>query len=961
MLQFLPLSRYLLCFAHGTLLTLRIDDNDRHSPDSLAFTVNQRQWWLSIHPLLCFSLAQAWPLAAAHPSDNDRECLLICTVQSVVLRLSTQSPRSIDILQGVRCAEPSLLCCASFAPHSCDLVAVGTMFGNLMLWNTVSGAVVQSCSGHEGSVRCVQWSADARTILTASEDRSVRVWRADANGLFVCESTLYGHDGRVWSCSLYPSGDAFCSAGEDGGVRHWLLRDAATPTLARADVCHAADVWQVDSCAFGDGLVLMASVARDGTVRVARSAPASPLICDNALFDETVHVETNANVSAVRVCPWTATLFVGFASGHVARVVDRRVVEPLGEYGGRGISFLGVCDGGALLLVCTNVGDFVVVRMSDAGVMAERRGAHRERIRFCAAERVHDDSIVVLSSAQGDEVGLWLVARDGTVSVIRRAALSSAATTSGNFGAVCLFSAAFVLERRCVVVGDSSGAVHLVGVPINANSTVWSAAIDNSGDNTVSLRSVHGGDRVTAIQTRCVGERAIVATTFGRDGFCVETIFSIDDIGAIRGTILRRFRLLAGVLSPTHLLRCESVHGGAVAVLHGRTFAAVDVASGYAHAGAVSEAGSLGVVYDCSAVSGVLWALHPTTRGALRVAATRIVPPLLPLVHSQYIDAAHSMSPQLGLAVTGGEDTRVGVWDTSERRLLYFLHSHSGAVFCFADDGAATLLSGGARGTVCEHLFDRSSGTVRQCNVNSWVAIADILGRDCRVISLAAWRLASATLRVYIGTADGRLLCAESTVDGVRTVGAMATVRSAVFSMAAVDGARVLFGAADGAIRVLNVDSGALVRLEHGHQSGVTALCVTMLGDGLWRVCSGGDDQALLAVDYESSEWRCVRVCRVALAHGGAVRGVEFADNACVVVTASADERVAVWRLTASSSALAIARVSVQLSGVEETSGMSLIAAERSAVLVVGNGATFVPIEFHLDGVGSSAAASSFE
>lgn len=949
MLQFLPLSRYLLCFAHGTLLTLRIHDAATTAPDSVAFTVNQRHWFLSIHPLLCFSLGQAWPLAAVHPRNSDS--LLICTMQSVVLRVSTQSPRVIDISQGVRCAEPSLLCCASFAPDSADLVAVGTMFGNLMLWNTVNGAVVQSCSGHEGSVRCVQWSADARTILTASEDRSLRVWRADASGTFVCTSTLYGHDGRVWSCSLYPSGDAFCSAGEDGGVRHWLLLDA--PTLARVDVCHAADVWQVDSCALGDGLVLLASVSRDGTVRVARSAPASPLICDNALFDETVSIERTANVSAVLVCPWTATLFVGFASGRVARIVDRRVVEPLGEYGGRGISFLGVCDGGALLLVCTNVGDFVVVRTgADAGVLAERRGAHRERIRFCTAERVHDDSIVVLSSAQGDEVGLWSVARDGTVSVIRRAALSSAATTSGNFGAVCLFSAAFVLERRCVVVGDSSGAVHLIGVPINASNSVWSVAIDTLGDATVSLRGVHGGDRVTAVQVRCVDERAIVATTFGRDGFCVESVFSIDTVGVIRGTILRRFRMLAGVLSPTHLLRCEIVHDGSVAVLHGRTFAAVDVASGYAHAGAVSEAASLGVVYDCSAVNGVLWALHPSTRGALRVAATRIVPPLLPLVHSQYVDAAHCMSPQLGLAVTGGEDTRVGVWDTRERRLLHFLHSHAGAVFCFADDGAATLLSGGARGAVCEHVFvdRRGSGTVRQCNVSGWAAIADILGHDCRVISLAAWRLApTTTLRVFIGTADGRLLCVESSeADGVRTVGSVATVRSAVFSMAVVDGARVLCGAADGGIRVFNVDSGTLVRLEHGHQSGVTALCTTMLADGLRRVCSGGDDQALLVVDYDS-EWRCVRVGRVALAHGGAVRGVEFADDAWVVVTASADERVAVWHITAPSDALAIARVSVQLTGVEETSGMALIAAERT-VLVVGNGASFVPIEFHLDG-----------
>jgi hypothetical protein len=63
--------------------------------------------------------------------------------------------------------------------------------------------------------------------------------------------------------------------------------------------------------------------------------------------------------------------------------------------------------------------------------------------------------------------------------------------------------------------------------------------------------------------------------------------------------------------------------------------------------------------------------------------------------------------------------------------------------------------------------------------------------------------------------------------------------------------------------------------------------------------------------------------------------------EARVVVTASADERAARWRIGSAHAALTIDRESVQLTGVEETSGAALCGDER-VLLAVGNGATFV-------------------
>src|SRR5947208_4715 len=62
------------------------------------------------------------------------------------------------------------------------------------LWDATSGAEIAVLRGHEGYVWSAAFSPDRTRIVTASEDKTARLWDA-ASGAEV--AVLRGHDGRL--------------------------------------------------------------------------------------------------------------------------------------------------------------------------------------------------------------------------------------------------------------------------------------------------------------------------------------------------------------------------------------------------------------------------------------------------------------------------------------------------------------------------------------------------------------------------------------------------------------------------------------------------------------------------------------------------------------------------------------------------------------------------------------------
>ncbi len=71
----------------------------------------------------------------------------------------------------------------------------------MRVWNVRTGECTHTLKGHTDSVRCVAF--DGTTIVSGSDDNTVRIWRAPHNTA-ECERVIKRHTdlvGRMWLCT----------------------------------------------------------------------------------------------------------------------------------------------------------------------------------------------------------------------------------------------------------------------------------------------------------------------------------------------------------------------------------------------------------------------------------------------------------------------------------------------------------------------------------------------------------------------------------------------------------------------------------------------------------------------------------------------------------------------------------------------------------------------------------------
>jgi transcription initiation factor TFIID subunit 5 len=114
--------------------------------------------------------------------------------------------------------------------------------------------------GHRGPVLDVDISVDNRCIVSASADKTVRVWSCDT---YHCLQHCIGHFGSVVSCCFGGTGHAvFASSSIDGSVRTW---QTDTGAVINVFMGHKGPV---NCAAMGVTGPQVVSAGTDGTVRV---------------------------------------------------------------------------------------------------------------------------------------------------------------------------------------------------------------------------------------------------------------------------------------------------------------------------------------------------------------------------------------------------------------------------------------------------------------------------------------------------------------------------------------------------------------------------------------------------------------------------------------------------------------------------------------------------------------------
>ncbi|WP_333237885.1 TIR domain-containing protein, partial [Microcoleus sp. AT13-A5] len=97
-------------------------------------------------------------------------------------------------------------------------IVSGSQDGTVRLWDTSGKAIGQPFKGHEGSVLSVALSLDGKTIVTGGGDGTVRLW--DTSGKAIGQP-FKGHKGEVNSVAFSPDGKTIVSGSSDKTVRLW--------------------------------------------------------------------------------------------------------------------------------------------------------------------------------------------------------------------------------------------------------------------------------------------------------------------------------------------------------------------------------------------------------------------------------------------------------------------------------------------------------------------------------------------------------------------------------------------------------------------------------------------------------------------------------------------------------------------------------------------------------------------
>jgi WD40 repeat protein len=144
----------------------------------------------------------------------------------------------------------------AFSPDG-RFVASGGADKNLKIWDAKQGELLQELSGHQASIHGISYSRDGR-IASASWDRTVRLWdigpdgRSPGNSRRSDPDQVLQHADRVNAVAFSPDGKFVVSACEDKTVRIW---NAVTRKEVGTPRPHRAVVWSVSFLGDGERLV----------------------------------------------------------------------------------------------------------------------------------------------------------------------------------------------------------------------------------------------------------------------------------------------------------------------------------------------------------------------------------------------------------------------------------------------------------------------------------------------------------------------------------------------------------------------------------------------------------------------------------------------------------------------------------------------------------------------------------
>ncbi|GJD19179.1 WD-40 repeat-containing protein [Rivularia sp. IAM M-261] len=142
-------------------------------------------------------------------------------------------------------------------------VASASQDRTVKLWGTTNGREIYTLKGHTGYVTSVIFSPDGKTLASASQEKTVKLWDTNNHKEIY---TLTGHTAPVTSVVFSPNGKTVASASQDRTVKLW---DANNHKEIYTLTGHTAEVTSV---IFSPNGRTVASASQDKTVKLWNTA-----------------------------------------------------------------------------------------------------------------------------------------------------------------------------------------------------------------------------------------------------------------------------------------------------------------------------------------------------------------------------------------------------------------------------------------------------------------------------------------------------------------------------------------------------------------------------------------------------------------------------------------------------------------------------------------------------------------
>ena len=211
----------------------------------------------------------------------------------------------------------------TFVGHEKDVLSVAFSADNrqivsasrdrtLKLWNTLGECkkTISGANAHTEWVSCVKFSPNVGNPLVVSTgwDRVVKVW--DLTTDFKLKFDLNGHTGYINTCAISPDGIMCASGGKDGNVMMWDLREGCHMFSMNANSI-------INALAFSPHKYWLA-VGTDDRIRIF-DLDTQAIICDLTDVDAAPSFGSRRQPGCTSLA-WSAdgrTLYAGYADSYI--------------------------------------------------------------------------------------------------------------------------------------------------------------------------------------------------------------------------------------------------------------------------------------------------------------------------------------------------------------------------------------------------------------------------------------------------------------------------------------------------------------------------------------------------------------------------------------------------------------------------------------------------------------------